>query len=84
MHTDNLIVKDEGALTRITLNRPEKRNALSHDLMSERIPVLRGVATPVVVIEGAGPCLSAGHDLSAMVGRPLSFYQDTSARSAPS
>ena len=76
MQTENLIVKDEGTLTRITLNRPEKRNALSLELMSEMIPALRGVTTPVVVIEGAGPCLSAGHDLSEMTGRPLSFYQD--------
>src|SRR5258706_3978320 len=76
MQTDNLIVKDEGTVTRITLNRPEKRNALSHELMSELIAALRAVGTPVVVIEGAGPCLSAGHDLSEMTGRPLTFYQD--------
>ena len=75
METENLIVKDEGTVTRITLNRPEKRNALSHELMSELIPALRAVTTPVVVIEGAGPCLSAGHDLSEMTDRPLAFYQ---------
>src|SRR5207248_10284861 len=73
---ENLIVKDEGTVTRITLNRPDKRNALSHELMSELIAALRGVMTPVVVIEGAGPCLSAGHDLSEMTGRPLAFYQE--------
>src|SRR6266568_3660011 len=76
METENLIVKDEGAVTRITLNRPEKRNALSHDLMTELIGALRGVTTPVVVVEGAGPCLSAGHDLSEMTGRSLAFYQE--------
>ncbi len=46
MQTENLIVKDEGTVTRITLNRPEKRNALSHDLMSELIAALRGVDQP--------------------------------------
>ena len=76
MQTENLIVKDEGAVTRITLNRPDKRNALSLELMSEMIPALRGVTTPVVVIEGAGTCLPAGHDLSEMTGRPLAFYQE--------
>ena len=75
METENLIVKDEGTVTRITLNRPEKRNALSLELMAEMIPALRAVTTPVVVIEGAGPCLSAGHDLSEMTDRPLAFYQ---------
>jgi enoyl-CoA hydratase/carnithine racemase len=77
METDNVIVKDEGAVTRITLNRPEKRNALSLDLMSDLIKALR-LDTPdsqVVVLEGAGPCFSAGHDLSEMRDRPLPFYQ---------
>src|SRR5439155_11778621 len=74
--TENLIVKDEGPVTRITLNRPEKRNALSHELMAELIAALRGVTAPVVVVEGAGPCLSAGHDLSEMTGRSLAFYQE--------
>ena len=76
MQTENLIVKDEGPVTRITFNRPEKRNALSHDLMAELIAALRGVTAPVVVVEGAGPCLSAGHDLSEMTGRSLAFYQE--------
>jgi len=75
METENLLVKDEGTVTRITLNRPDKRNALSLELMSELIPALRAVTTPVVVIEGAGPCLSAGHDLSEMTGREIDDYR---------
>jgi enoyl-CoA hydratase/carnithine racemase len=78
METENLIVKDEGDVTRITLNRPEKRNALSMALMGDLVAALRLEArgSRVVVLEGAGPCFSAGHDLSEMTGRPLSFYQE--------
>ncbi len=78
METDNLIVKDEGAVTRITLNRPEKRNALSLDLMVDLVRALRldARSSQVVVLEGGGPCFSAGHDLSEMTGRPLAFYQE--------
>ena len=77
METDNVIVKDEGPVTRISLNRPEKRNALSLELMSDLIKALRFDArdSQVVVLEGAGPCFSAGHDLSEMADRPLPFYQ---------
>jgi enoyl-CoA hydratase/carnithine racemase len=84
MESENLIVKPEGAVTRITLNRPDKRNALSLALMEELITALDGVAGPpaveaghcqVVVLEGSGPCFSAGHDLSEMVGRDVGFYQ---------
>ncbi len=74
MESENLIVKAEGAVTRITLNRPEKRNALSHALMTDLIAALKGVDGQVVVLEGAGPCFSAGHDLSEMTGRTMAFY----------
>ena len=76
MEFENLIVKAEGAVTRITLNRPEKRNALSLALMQDLIAALRSVDAQVVVLEGAGPCFSAGHDLSEMTGRTMSFYQE--------
>jgi enoyl-CoA hydratase/carnithine racemase len=66
-----------GVVARIVLNRPERRNALSLDLMEEMIASLRDVAgrheTRVVVIEGAGAAFSAGHDLSEMVGREEAF-----------
>jgi enoyl-CoA hydratase/carnithine racemase len=68
-----------GPSARITLNRPEKRNALSLELMEELIRGLEWVAaepeTRTIVIEGAGPAFSAGHDLSEMTGRDLAFYQ---------
>jgi enoyl-CoA hydratase/carnithine racemase len=64
---------------RVTLNRPERRNALSLALMEELIATLLAAsATPgirAVVIDGAGPAFSAGHDLSEMIGREPAFYQ---------
>jgi enoyl-CoA hydratase/carnithine racemase len=73
----NLLVTSDGSATRIVLNRPEKRNALSLSLMDEMIAVLRCVSaqreTRVIVIEGAGPVFSAGHDLSEMIGRDREF-----------
>src|SRR5712691_10060331 len=74
----NLLV-ERGQCARITLNRPEKRNALSLELMEELIQALQSVAADpevrTIVIDGAGPAFSAGHDLSEMVGRDLAFYQ---------
>lgn len=53
---------------RLTLNRPTKRNALSHRLRTELFDALRaGDADPdvrVMVIRGGGPCFSAGYDLA--------------------
>src|SRR6516225_6539725 len=57
---------DRGVL-RLTLNRPDARNALSATLMLELLDALARAATDaqarVVVIAGAGPAFCAGHDL---------------------
>jgi enoyl-CoA hydratase/carnithine racemase len=75
----NLLVTG-GEAVRIILNRPEKRNSLSLELMRELIATLRETsgdpATRAVVIEGAGPAFSAGHDLSEMIGRDEGFYRE--------
>jgi enoyl-CoA hydratase/carnithine racemase len=76
----NLLVAGDDAAARITLNRPEKRNALSLELMEELISALREVsaraAIRAIVIEGAGTAFSAGHDLSEMTGRDEAFYRE--------
>jgi enoyl-CoA hydratase/carnithine racemase len=75
-----LIVDINGAVARVTLNRPERRNALSLAAMRELLDELRRLGgdeqVGVVVIAGAGPVFSAGHDLSEMVGRPDDFYEE--------
>jgi enoyl-CoA hydratase/carnithine racemase len=57
----------------------EKRNALSLEVMDELVGVLKALGDRgeirAIVLEGAGAAFSAGHDLSEMVGRDLSFYQ---------
>ena len=60
---------DLGVL-RLTLNRPDARNALSAALMSALLEALSRASTDplarVVVIAGAGPAFCAGHDLREM------------------
>jgi enoyl-CoA hydratase len=68
----------EGVL-RITLNRPEKRNALFHPLRGEILAALREADqdddTRVTIIRGAGKCFSAGYDLGGgNEGLDMPFY----------
>ena len=76
----NLLVTGDGSAARIVLNRPEKRNALSLELMEEMTGALRDAAalreTRAIVIEGAGPAFSAGHDLSEMIGTKREFLAE--------
>jgi enoyl-CoA hydratase/carnithine racemase len=64
----------EAGVLRLTLNRPEARNALSIGLMAALIDALgraaRDKGVRVVVIAGAGPAFCAGHDLRELRADP--------------
>jgi enoyl-CoA hydratase/carnithine racemase len=66
--SDLLSEQSEGPVLRLTLNRPRQRNALSLALIGALTAAVESAArdgsTRVVVIAGAPPAFSAGHDLS--------------------
>jgi enoyl-CoA hydratase/carnithine racemase len=73
-----VLVRQDGPAARVTLNRPDKRNALSLELMQQLIATLRRVGereARAIVLEASGPAFSAGHDLSEMIGRDVPFFQ---------
>ena len=74
----NLLVTAQAPAARIVINRPERRNALSLELIEELTTALRECSTcadaRAIVIEGAGRAFSAGHDLAEMIGRDEGFY----------
>jgi enoyl-CoA hydratase/carnithine racemase len=74
-----LLVRAHGPVVRLTLNRPEKRNALSLELMEELIAILHRLSEDtevrVIVIDAVGPAFCGGHDLSEMIGRDAFFYR---------
>lgn len=78
MAYEHLLVR-EGTVASITMNRPERRNALSLAMMTELIDALRALAaqpdTRVVVLGGNGSAFSAGHDLREMTGRDVTAYR---------
>ncbi len=62
-------VEDEGGVRTVTLNRPEKRNALTPELQEELIAALEGAEDAharVVVIAGEGEAFCAGLDLAVL------------------
>jgi enoyl-CoA hydratase len=79
MTTPVLVLDDPlPGVRRLTLNRPEKRNALSNELRGAILTALEEAdadpAVKVSIMRGAGSCFSSGYDLSAdnSVGQP--FY----------
>ncbi|MBI1762020.1 MAG: enoyl-CoA hydratase [Acidobacteria bacterium] len=79
MTYEYLLVETAAAITRITLNHPARRNALSLALMRELTACLRSVsqsaATRAVILAANGPAFSAGHDLREMLDRSVAEYR---------
>jgi enoyl-CoA hydratase/carnithine racemase len=77
---DQLLVESDRGIVRLTLSRPEKRNALSFELLGELEGMIEAIgADPsarVVVLGSRGPVFCSGHDLSEMVGRSEADYRE--------
>ncbi|MEI8028454.1 MAG: enoyl-CoA hydratase-related protein [Comamonadaceae bacterium] len=74
MTYEHLLVSSNGPIATITLNRPEKRNALAMNVMLELTLALREVARSEalgVILAANGPVFSAGHNFADMAGATL-------------
>lgn len=76
---EHIMVGADGPIARITMNRPDKRNALSLAHMQELTECFKVLGetreVQVVVLAGNGPAFCAGHDLSEMIGRDPETYR---------
>ncbi len=65
---DLVLREDRGGWTLLTLNRPDKLNALTvgmfRELRAHVADLKRDASIGCVVLKGAGRCFSAGHDLA--------------------
>jgi enoyl-CoA hydratase/carnithine racemase len=75
----NILCATSDRVAYVTLNRPEKRNALSIEHMNELIHCLqaigRGREAAAVIVRANGPAFCAGHDLGEMIGQSPDFYR---------
>jgi methylglutaconyl-CoA hydratase len=76
MNYKTLHLANDSGIATITLNRPEKRNAISYELIGDLLAALDDVAKSsalVLILTGAGKAFCSGMDLDnlkALVGRP--------------
>jgi enoyl-CoA hydratase len=64
--TQSVLRDDRDGVAYLTLNRPDKLNALNLDVfqaLESHVKDIAGSAIRAVVVRGAGRCFSAGHDL---------------------
>jgi len=76
---EHILFEQDDAVAYVTMNRPNRRNALSLDHMRELISCFEEIGADgeasVVILRGEGRAFCAGHDLSEMVGRDPGFYR---------
>jgi enoyl-CoA hydratase/carnithine racemase len=75
MRYEHILVARADGLATVTMNRPDRRNALSEAHMRELLDALGRIGddreTRAVVLAANGPVFSAGHDFADMVERDL-------------
>jgi len=75
MNYKTLHLAFDSTVATITLNRPDKRNAISYELIGDLIRALEEVSNSsvrVLILTGAGKAFSSGMDLEnlkALIGR---------------
>src|SRR5437763_993749 len=79
MDFQEILLERDGGTAIVTLNRPERRNALSLRMLQELTACFRGIGEDAqiraVILRANGPVFCAGHDLSEMVGKDPAFYR---------
>jgi enoyl-CoA hydratase/carnithine racemase len=75
-----ITVERDGSTAIVTMNRPQKRNALSLQMMRELDAAFAELAREgdagVIILRGEGPAFCAGHDLRELVDRDADAYRE--------
>jgi methylglutaconyl-CoA hydratase len=81
----SLLIENSGQVTRVTLNRPEVRNAFNEDLIAEltawAASIKAGGPARVAVLSGEGPVFCAGADLTWM-SKMVAYTHEENVRDA--
>jgi methylglutaconyl-CoA hydratase len=83
-----ILVSDVGSIRTITLNRPDRRNAMTPEMQDELVSAFNDASTSsarVVILRGAGDAFCSGLDLSAlqaMNGKSSAHLQEDAERIA--
>jgi enoyl-CoA hydratase/carnithine racemase len=74
-----ILVERDAPLAIVTMNRPDRRNALSLDMMQELIEAFKTLGrdqdVQAIILAANGPAFSAGHDLRELVGGTITQYR---------
>jgi enoyl-CoA hydratase/carnithine racemase len=77
---DYILVERDAPIAIVTMNQPDRRNALSTPVMHELIDAFesfrRDKEVRAIILAGNGPAFSAGHDLRELVGGDINTQRE--------
>src|SRR5579863_9609801 len=79
MGFEHILVERSGEFATVTMNRPQRRNALSLDHMRELIAAFKDAGDSDalgIILAGNGPVFSAGHDFADVAGADHATVRD--------
>lgn len=75
----HVLTERDGQIAVVSMNRPEKRNALSLEMMRGLDDALEALGrerdVAAIILRGEGPAFSAGHDLRELLDRDVTTYR---------
>lgn len=74
--SEPVLVTRDGSVMTVTLNRPDRRNPLSLEMITALRRAISDADAVVIIIAATGPAFSAGHDLREMSSRDPEFYTE--------
>lgn len=84
--TDDILISDNNQVRTIQFNRPEKKNALTHDMYQRVVDAMREAEEDpkirVIVFEGTPDCFTAGNDMLDFMQTPMASFH-TEGGTAP-
>lgn len=79
----HLLTETTDRIAFVTMNRPDKRNALSVEHMQELTDCFGSIGQSrdiaVVILRANGPAFCAGHDLTELIGQTPDYYRNVFA-----
>lgn len=76
---EHLLIKEDGETVTITMNRPSRRNSLTESHLRELLAAFEEAGdsdATGIVLAGAGPVFSAGHDFGDVAARELTGVRE--------
>ncbi|XP_055964510.1 enoyl-CoA delta isomerase 2 isoform X2 [Sorex fumeus] len=83
--SDAVLVSSEGAITKITLNRPSKKNAITTQMYQDIMQALKAAGdddSAITVLTGSGDYYCSGNDLSNFTDIPPGGLEEKAKNSA--